>query len=344
MEYLKNTWYFAAWSEEVVEGEMFARTMNGLPILLLRDPSGKSTAMDDLCPHRFAPLSMGKLVDGKVVCAYHGLEFGMDGKCVHNPHPSGKIPKKADVRAYPTHERHSAIWMWMGDPDRADPSLIPDFGKLDPDQLGANVTRRDHFVMKVPYELIIDNLVDISHICFVHEGILGTTEMIKTPTEIHQEGNTFHVTRYAKDGPPSGMFDMIYRQDGENVDFWTDFRWDAPSCMLLDVGVCPPGGNREDGTGYFAIHCLTPETENTTHYFTAVCRWNISPGSESDEMRIKIADMRRYAFQEQDEPLIMAQHKMMQMFAPEDLDPVFLEVDVGIVRWRRIIEKMREAD
>lgn len=345
MEVLKNIWYFAAWSDEIVEGEVFARIINSFPIIIMRKETGEAVAMADRCPHRFAPLSMGKIKNGNIVCPYHGLEFNMEGKCAHNPHPSGKIPKKADVDVFPTHERHTGVWVWMGDAEKADPALIPDFGKLDPDQLGHGVTRRDHFVMDAPYDLIIDNLLDCSHLCFVHDGILGNLEMANTPTEIKQNNNTINVIRYSKDVPPPGMFDMIYRRDGKNVDFWTDFRWDPPGCLLLDVGVCPPGETtRDNATGYYSVHFITPETEDKTHYFTAACRWNISPESQTDEMRIKIADLRRFAFEEQDEPLIIAQHEVRKMSDPADLEPVLLETDAGVVRWRRIYDQLRAKE
>ncbi|NMM44654.1 aromatic ring-hydroxylating dioxygenase subunit alpha [Rhodospirillaceae bacterium KN72] len=340
MEFVKNTWYFAAWSEEVGEGDLFARTFCGKPIVLLRDANGDTVAMLDRCPHRFAPLSMGKYADGIVKCCYHGLEFGLDGKCVRNPHPSGKIPRNAAVPVFATHERHSAIWIWMGDAAQADPALIPDYSKID--EYG--VTRFDHFVMDAPYDLIVDNLLDCSHTSFVHDGILGNEPMVAAPTEIAQTGATLNVVRYARDVPPPSMFDMIFRQDGQNVDCWTDFRWDPPCCLLLDVGVCPPGAEKSEGTGYYGIHILTPETDETTHYFTAACRWNINPATENDEMRLKIADLRRFAFEDQDEPLIKAQHRIRQMSDPDDLRPVMLETDAGVVRWRRIIDQMLDRE
>lgn len=339
MTFLRNAWYFAAWQENIDQGELFARTILSRPLVFFRDQNNKIRAMDDRCPHRSAPLSMGRLSDGCISCCYHGLKFNADGECVENPHPSGKIPAAAKVRTYPIIEKHSGVWIWMGE-KQADPSLIPDYSIMDEGSTKYNVARRDHLIMQASYELIIDNLLDCSHTSFVHEGILGTIDMIDAPTEIEQNGTTLNVIRYARDVEPPSMFDMIYRQDGKNADVWTDFRWDVPSNLLLDVGITAPGRPKEEGTGYYGIHIITPETETTTHYHTAASRWNIQPGSEAPEMKVKIADLRQFAFQEQDEPLIRAQQKILSMFPSDEIKPVMLETDLGVVRWRRIVEKL----
>lgn len=343
MDYLLNTWYFAAWAEQIKPGVLFPRTVIGRPLVFTRRGNGAVSALDDRCPHRFAPLSMGRVEGDRIICGYHGLEFDGSGACVRNPHPSGKIPAAARVRSYPVVEKHSGLWIWMGE-RAADPGLIPDFAKLDDTSKGPAVTRRDHMVMDVPYDLIVDNLLDCSHTSFLHDGILGNEPMIAAPTTIEQAGNTINVKRFARNVPPPGMFDMLFRQDGAPVDCWTDFRWDAPSCLLLDVGVTPPGRPREEGTGYFGTHILTPETATTTHYHFAATRWNIRPDSEDEATREKISDLRRFAFEEQDEPMIRAQHRNIRMSDPADLKPVMLETDLGVVRWRRIMDQLRAAE
>jgi phenylpropionate dioxygenase-like ring-hydroxylating dioxygenase large terminal subunit len=341
MDFLLNAWYFAAWSADIKQGKPFPRTLLNRPLVFVRRENGPVAAFDDRCPHRAAPLSMGRLEGDRIVCGYHGLEFDFSGACVRNPHPSGKIPPAARLRSYPVVERHSGVWIWFGD-RAADPSLIPDFSKLD--DTGPSVTRRDHIVMDAGYELIVDNLLDCSHTSFLHDGLLGNQPMIAAPTEITQCGNRINVIRYARNVPPPGLFDMLFRQNGEPVDCWTDFRWDPPSCLLLDVGVTQPGRPKEEGTGFFGTHILTPETTRTTHYHFAATRWNIRAGSETEEMRQKISDLRRFAFEEQDEPMIRAQQRIIDMSPPGEMKRVTLETDLGVVRWRRIIEKMIAAD
>ena len=114
MTFLKNAWYVAAWSAELEAGRLLARRLLDEPVVLYRDSEGHAWALADRCPHRFAPLSMGQLVNGHVQCRYHGLRFEGGGACVHNPH--GPVPRAAHVRSYPLLERYSAVWIWMGDP------------------------------------------------------------------------------------------------------------------------------------------------------------------------------------------------------------------------------------
>jgi len=340
MDYLRNTWYLAAWSADVRAGELFPRTLLDRPMVIFREESGQVAILEDRCPHRFAPLSLGRLSGDRVTCGYHGLQFDSSGACVANPHGNGRVPRSAVVPTRTAVERHGAIWMWAGE-EEPDPALIPDFSKLDSDEY---VTRRDHLVMDAPFDLIIDNLLDCSHTSFLHDGILGNSEMLGVRTEVVQEGTTVRVIRRADSVLPPGMFDMIFKADGKPVDTWTDFRWDPPSHLLLDVGVTEPGRPHDEGAGYFGTHVLTPETATTTHYHTAATRWGVRPGTESEEVRLKISDMRRFAFEEQDEPMIRAQHRNIQAFADDGLRPVLLETDAGVTRWHQVMDELLAAE
>src|SRR5689334_15975240 len=96
---LRNSWYCAAWGSELDVGAMIDRTILDERIVLFRDEDGEGVALSNRCPHRFAPLSMGKIVEGGAIeCVYHGLRFNAQGSCVLNPH--GEIPKGAGVRVY----------------------------------------------------------------------------------------------------------------------------------------------------------------------------------------------------------------------------------------------------
>ncbi|MDH6287756.1 phenylpropionate dioxygenase-like ring-hydroxylating dioxygenase large terminal subunit [Rhodococcus opacus] len=336
MQFLKNAWYMAAWSQDLGVGKLLSRTIIGVPVVLYRSNDGVAHALMDRCPHRFAPLSRGGLNDRGIACGYHGLEFDHDGVCIRNPHPSGKIPKRAHVNAYPVVERDTIAWIWMGDRD-PDEDLIPDYSILTKSN---GVTRRDYLLMDASFDLIVDNLLDCSHTSFLHKGVLGTEGMIAAPTRIEQTGDTLNVIRTIGNVEPPAMLDMQYKQNGEPVDTWTDFRWDVPSSLLLDVGVTEPDAPRERGTGYFGVHILTPETTTTTHYHTSAARWNIRPGSETEEVRDLIADMRKFAFEEEDEPMIQAQQRVITLTGASEGDQVMLETDIGIVRWRRIMDRL----
>ena len=161
MAYVRNTWYVAAWAEDVVPGALLARTILEEPIVLFRGGDGRAAALQDRCPHRFVPLSLGTVCgNARVRCAYHGLEFDGSGKCVVNPHASGRIPKNSTVRSYPVVEKHTLIWIWMGEAE-PDESLLPDFHQNDHPQWAA---ARGYIPLAANYLLYVDNLLDLRNL------------------------------------------------------------------------------------------------------------------------------------------------------------------------------------
>ena len=122
--YLYDAWYVAAWDHELSEGAL-ARTLLEQPVVLFRTASGRAVALEDRCCHRLAPLSLGKVIGEEIQCGYHGLKFDSTGACTEVPSQT-RVPPDARVRSYPVVERHCWIWIWMGDPDAADDTLIPD--------------------------------------------------------------------------------------------------------------------------------------------------------------------------------------------------------------------------
>jgi phenylpropionate dioxygenase-like ring-hydroxylating dioxygenase large terminal subunit len=344
MAYLRNTWYVAMWSADLKAGDVVGRTYLGDQIVLYRTTDGSVVALDDLCPHRFAPLHKGSLVDGcKIKCGYHGLQFDATGSCVNNPHGRGAIPSGLKVRTYPTHEKHSIVWIWMGDKP-ADPSLIPDFSIIDqsPPEI---VSRRDWMKMSCNYELAVNNLMDLSHTTFLHDGLLGNEESLKAEVKIEQEGHAVTVDRFARAVPVPKFHDMMFLQNGEAVDLWTRITWYPPSCLINDNGATRPNQPRDKGTGVYGIHFLTPETDSTCYYHFVAIRQNpIHHGEPMDsQIREKIADMRRYAFEEQDHDMIKAQQLAISR-ANRPLKTISIECDVGIHRYKRVLDKLIEAD
>ncbi|GAA4132634.1 hypothetical protein GCM10023067_53010 [Aminobacter aganoensis] len=164
MAFIKNTWYAAAWSHEITR-DMLARTIANEKIVFYRTESGEVAALEDRCPHRFVPLHLGKLKGDIVECAYHGLCFDASGACTLNPHGDGKIPRAARVKAYKVVEKHSIAWLWLGEAERADESLIADFSVLtDP----SFQTVSSYLHVRANYQLISDNLLDLSHGQYIH--------------------------------------------------------------------------------------------------------------------------------------------------------------------------------
>jgi phenylpropionate dioxygenase-like ring-hydroxylating dioxygenase large terminal subunit len=342
--YLRNAWYVAAWSDDIADGQVVARTIMNEPVALFRKANGGIAAIEDRCAHRFAPLSMGKIVGGdRVQCPYHGLEFDGNGACVRNPHGTKNIPPRARVKAYPVIEKHKAVWVWMGDAP-PDPAKVPDFGVLDnvPELYS---TKRDSIVIRANYQLVIDNLLDLSHTSYLHEGILGNADTVESDITVEQDGDDVVVGRHAANSVPPGMFAQFWPGHPPRVDKFTKMRWMAPSTLRLVTGICKMGAPPESGTGYNAIHMLTPENERSTLYHFTAVRFGVVTTDETlnRDLQERIAKMRRFAFAEQDAPVIEAQQRMIET-AKTPLDPVILAVDVGPVRYKRILNKMLEAE
>lgn len=342
--FVRNAWYVAAWGHEVERGKLLARTMLGEPVVMFRKADGTPVALEDRCPHRFAPLNMGKVLDGdRVQCPYHGLELDATGACVLNPHGAKNIPTRAKVASYPVVDKHQALWIWMGDKP-ADPATIPDYRVLD------NVpefcsTKLDTIKVEADYKLIVDNLLDLSHTCYLHAGTLGNADTIDSNIEVEQEGNDIIVSRLATNAEPPGMMKMLWPGVAGRVDVFTRMRWMAPSALNLFTGVCDIGKPWESGTGIHALHLLTPETERSTHYYFTAVRFGlkVTDPALNRELQEKIGKMRRHAFTVEDAPVIEAQQRIIDT-ARKALDPVVLSVDAGTVRFRRAIEKMVAAE
>lgn len=301
-------------------------------------------ALLDRCPHRFAPLSAGTVLPGdRLQCLYHGLAFDASGACVLNPHGTGVIPAAARVAPFPVVEKHSLVWIWMG--QRAPtPETIPDFSCFD-EVPPLHVTRRDHLVMAANYELITDNLLDLSHTSFLHDGILGNQDTIVADMTVTADGETVMVGRALYDSVIPGLFRPLVPADMERVDKWNTIRWSPPGCMLIRTGVCRPGTEQSEGTGFHGVHLLTPETGRTTHYLFAAVRWNVLTQGDEENARIQehLSTLRRFAFVEQDAPIIETQQRTLDRCG-DALRPVMLSIDAGPVRYRRIIERLLRAD
>ncbi len=342
--YLRNAWYVAAWADHIGDGQLVARTIMEEPIVLYRAADGSVAAIEDRCAHRFAPLSMGKIVGGdRIQCPYHGLEFDRTGACVHNPHGAKNIPSRARVRSYPVIEKHKAVWIWMGDAP-ADPAKVPDFAVLD-NVPELYTTKRDSITIAANYRLVIDNLLDLSHTSYLHEGILGNADTVESDITVEQDGDDVVVGRHATNSAPPGMFAQFWPGHPPRVDKFTKMRWMAPSNLRLFTGICKTGAAPESGTGYNAIHMLTPENERSTLYHFTAVRFGVMTTDDAlnRDLQKKIADMRRFAFAEQDAPVIEAQQRAIES-AKRSLDPVTLAVDVGPVRYKRILDRMLQAE
>ncbi|MES2262776.1 MAG: aromatic ring-hydroxylating dioxygenase subunit alpha [Pseudomonadota bacterium] len=335
MTFLRNTWYIAAWSDEIKAGALFNRTILNEPIVFFRKQDGSIGAITDRCPHRFAPLHLGTLKDDCVQCPYHGLKFASNGSCVHNPHGDGAIPKAAHVKAYPAVERHLAIWVWLGAPALADPNTIADYSFLS----AAKPTARNtgYLYSKVSYQLLADNIMDLSHVDFLHPTTLGGGALTRSTAQVSEIGNKVRILWEAvNEVAPPGF--AVHLPDPEGAaDLWTDVVWSAPALMHLSSGITNNGRSFDDGVSTANLHMMTPETENSTHYFFANTRSFLT----EDEGFNKFVDkMLVDVFTTEDKPMVEAQQEQMDGKTLWELKPILLPGDAGAVRVRRVLERM----
>ncbi len=346
--FVRNAWYMAGWLQDFAADAITHKTLLGEPIAIFRTGDGQWIALEDRCVHRFAPLSRGQIVDGcKLQCPYHGLQYDASGACVYNPHGNQKIPPRSSLRAWPVAVKHKILWIWMG----STPALfdrIPDFSVLDsPPEI--HTTKLDYMLMKANYQLIIDNLLDLSHTSYLHEGLIGNADTVHSVIDCRMEGNDVMVTRHASKAAAPSIFAQCWPGHPDKVDKLTAMRWMAPSTMHLISCICEVGTDPMTGTGFHALHLLTPETERTTHYFFTAVRFGVKT-SDLDlnrTLQASIARLRRFAFEEQDAPIIEAQQRNLDS-ARRVLEPTLLEIDAGPVRYKRILAQLliaeREAD
>ena len=190
--FVRNVWYCAAWSEEVSE-QLLSRKILNEPTVIFRDEMGAPKALRDFCPHKLAPLSLGRHLGDRVECPYHGLQFDGTGRCVHNPHGNGITPRAADVRSFPLVERDTILWIWMGDPALADPAKIPDCSYLNSPQ---RRSIKNVFPVAGNYRLSIENLMDLGHVFFVHRQSAGVSTR-KMQMDVAEEGDTVLDRRFS---------------------------------------------------------------------------------------------------------------------------------------------------
>jgi len=332
--FLRNYWYVAAWDREVVRKKLMRRTLLGEPVVLFRREDGTPAALEDRCCHRHAPLSAGKLLGDNIECPYHGFTYDPTGQCIRIPGQSA-IPPAARVRSYPVVARNRWIWIWMGDPALADPSKIEDFHWLDDPAWAAD---GELLHLEGNYVLLVENLLDLSHLTFIHPTTLGTDAIAETPMKHERNGSRVKVTRWIMDRPPPPFFQ---RAGGlvDNIDRWQIIEFAPPAFVKLDVGGAIAGtgaidGNRSKGITMRNMNAITPETETTTHYF-----WAQAHNFRTNDPTITrlLVDQVHTAF---NEDLAIIKLQQQNILTRPDAPRIDMNHDAGGVQARRIIDQL----
>jgi vanillate O-demethylase monooxygenase subunit len=262
---LFDHWYVAEFGSAITRTPI-RRVILEQPIALYRKEDGGVVGLYDRCPHRTYPLSRGEVVGDTLVCGYHGFTFDPSGTCVYVPGQT-QIPRAACVRSYPVVESGPFVWIWMGAPEKADPSRIPDHRwTADP----AWATFTNMATVKCRYGMLIDNLLDLSHETYIHKATIGTPDVAETPIATSVDGMTVKVSRrmHGADCPP--FYQKATGITGK-IDRWQDIEFHVPSFYVLHVRIAPAG---DPGPGFNVkiMYGLTPETKHSTHDFWALSR------------------------------------------------------------------------
>ncbi len=341
MTFLKNAWYAAAYDSDISHS-IFGRSILDTPLVFYRCEDGTPVALLDECPHRFAPLSDGRLVANNVQCPYHGLEFDRTGRCVLNPHPPGNIPLRMAVRTFPLIERHGLVWIWMGEPEKADPGLIPDFAYLEETDRWRTV--RSYFHLPFGADLMFDNLMDLSHAEYLHRGTVsqGYNERSDPKMTVDEvDGNGVRVrwvlSNYKATEVVKGM-----NSSSPVVEHHRETSWWPPGVVKVYLYSLPAGSSREQVPMRINAHLVTPETSTSSHDFSFWSRDFDMEGVQNTDA--VVASMQRKVIVEEDGTLLEKIQRRMGTRTFESLDPVLFDVDVGASRVRRALSALVETE
>jgi vanillate monooxygenase len=336
-----NAWYVACTPEDIT-GKPLGRTICGEPIVFFRGPDGRAAALDDWCPHRGAPLSLGTVCEGKLVCGYHGLEMGCDGKTVAMP--GQRVRGFQANRVYPVIERYGFVWVWPGDAAQADPESLPHLAWAEDPAwaYGGGVIH-----VKCAAQLMVDNLMDLTHEKYVHATSIGQKELDEVLPKTHVEDDNV-VTQREIPGvkaPPFWRDAMLGNGlDGDAmVDRWQRCRFVPPSAVFIDVGVAYAGQGGFDAppavkTSGIVVDLITPETATSIWYFWGLAR-HFKPDDAALTASIREAQGKVFL-----EDVAMLEAQQRNLLARPERRLLSLNTDLGGVQARRIVEQLVAAE
>jgi phenylpropionate dioxygenase-like ring-hydroxylating dioxygenase large terminal subunit len=345
MSYVRNAWYVASWTQDLPATGPFAVTIMDERIVIYRGESGRLIALEDRCVHRLAPLSLGRCEGEQLRCLYHGLLFNPDGTVAEIP-GQDQIPAQARIKSYPVVDRHSWVWIWMGDPAKADPAFIPPaVGPDDPDWLLGH----GHLQYDAEARLINDNLLDFSHLSYVHPDSFGATESwARNRPKVTPIERGIRVTRWMTDQP--GMNGRESEESKVKLrDRWTTYDFFVPGVMLMTGGTFPVGtakalnyeapdlAKAEAGVT-FTSQAISPVSSRTARYFFS---WGPRADQGTEEIRDMLMGIARKAFDE-DRVIIEAQQKVIDQTPHVKIMPT--TSDKAVVLYNRLVEKMAREE
>jgi phenylpropionate dioxygenase-like ring-hydroxylating dioxygenase large terminal subunit len=332
--FIRNQWYTAATSAEVGEKPL-ARTVCDEPLVIFRGQDGNVAVLTDRCPHRKAPLSSGDVVGNDIQCGYHGIRFAADGACTRVP---GDVPigRNFRARSFPVREAHGLIFVWLGESSLADPALIPDFSEnVKPGWTGVHGT----LYVRASYQLLIDNILDLTHVVFVHKTTLAGGGVAETPLEVEIDGDVVRAQRLMRNVDTAPIYKAARNLHGK-IDRWQFLEFRPPIYARITLGAREAGSEVPFGTPtHIVLNSFTPESERTTHYFWSTVRsWGLDDAKVSKIYK----DMTDLAFAE-DARIVESQQALIDSDT-SGAPLVSLAFDRAGLGARRIIKRKLEEE
>jgi vanillate monooxygenase len=332
--FLRNQWYTAATSAELSDKPL-ARTICNEPMVLFRGAGGAVAALTDRCPHRKAPLSSGEVVGNDIQCGYHGIRFAPDGACTHVP-GNALVGRNFRAKSFAAREMHGLVFVWLGEAAQADPALIPDFSEnVKPGWAGVHGT----LYVKANYQLLIDNILDLTHVVFVHKTTLSGGGVAETPLEVELDGDVVRAQRLMRNVDTAPIYRAALALEGK-IDRWQFLEFRPPIYARITLGARAAGSEVPFGTPtHVVLNSFTPETERTTHYFWSTVRpWRLDDAKVSKIYK----DMTDLAFAE--DARIVEQQQVLIDSDPTASPLVSLAFDRAGLGARRIIKRKLEEE
>jgi phenylpropionate dioxygenase-like ring-hydroxylating dioxygenase large terminal subunit len=215
-EELHGSWTPAATAEQVTSRPL-AVVVDGAPIVLFRGREGVG-ALLDRCPHRGVALSLGRVVDGRLECPFHGWRFERDGACAHVPMNPGARRELLSARALPCRERGGLVWLWCGEAADGEPH-VPEALERE----GARVTFHVE-EWRCHWTRAMENMLDVPHLPYVHRATIGRGMAARLGPESRVE-QTIVETDVG--------FELTFRLDGQPSA--GKLRWLRPNGMQLHI-------------------------------------------------------------------------------------------------------------
>lgn len=332
--YIRDCWYVAGRSEDFGR-ELTPVTMLEDRIVIYRDTQGKAVALEDACPHRKLPLSRGTIEGDNVVCGYHGLTFDCTGECVIAPTQLDNPPRRAAVHSYPAEDRWGFLWLWIGDPEKADATTIIDIPNFDNPDWGK--TPKGGMSMACHYLYIVDNLLDPSHVAWVHLTSFAGAGTDNRPLDVEEIDEGVIVSRWVLDeAPPPYYKDML--PFGETCDRKQHYECRLPS-TAINMSVYTPTGEggvdkplSENAFINISYNFITPVNATTSRYFWFQHR---NMHAEDEALSARMFEGAKMAFKEDQDVLEFVQTGMENRKSGY----LNLALDAGAMRFRAKVAK-----